>query len=149
MPVSDIPQWIVDAFIKSKAGTVAETELVEVRRDGATWDIDQVVWYECPCGGPDHLAGRRWIALGYGKFLSDILNCPITRQQWLIGPSSVAAQILKEENRFWDMMKRGAKIVPKVVAKRGWSDETAEFLMDTYGIERDEAEMILEADHAD
>ncbi len=135
---------IKQQWFAAKSGILEESDLTEVGRD------DDYIWYECPCGGSDHNASRAFIREGYSKFPSTVLNCLFSGergwQQWLIRPVDVAAVIRGEEEKYLALLKRAEPTVRKIVAKRGWSDETATFLKDTHGIDREIAESFVESE---
>lgn len=129
-------QWMA-----GKSGILDAADLVEVCRD------DQWIWYKCPCAADDHCASRAFIVEGMSKFPADVLTCLFSGergwQQWLIRPVDVAGVIRNEEERYLALLKRAEPLVKKIVARRGWSDETAAFLKDTHGIDRDIAEAFV------
>lgn len=97
--------------------------------------------YICPCGGTDHVALRKVIYEGQTNIgLADILNCFVTRQQWVICVNS-SAVIKNEEERFLRMLKNAGTTCRKVFKKMGVVDAAFFFLKDTHGIDREIAEM--------
>lgn len=124
-------------------GIVDESDLVAVAL-AATATAGQ--WYECPCGG-DHAAWRPWVKEDGEKYvgcLGPILTCFVTDRQWLIRAVDVGSIILAEEVAYINLLGRAPAIVQKVVAKRGWSEETRAFLADTHGIEAELSQSIVE-----
>lgn len=100
-----------------------------------------IVMYACPCGKPDHDAYRVFIT----SELSPVLNCLETGQQWMVKAIPVADIIRVEEDNYAKLLDRAFTLVPKVIAKRGYSPETLEFLRDTHGIPNDIVEDICTA----
>lgn len=127
-------------FFESKAGVLDEPDL---RPAGRTEVRGRpYLLYDCPCGGTDHVAMRAFEDDGFSRFPADILNCFVNRLQWLIRPVDVAGTIRREEEKYLDLIRRAPAIVAKVVARRGWSEETLAFLEDTHGIDRELAESV-------
>ncbi len=101
----------------------------------------------CPCGGKDHYA--LWPRVDHvfhdGRSHADLLTCFRNNQQWLVRWPSVKKVIESEEMSFYKLMEMAPGIVRRVIAKRGWSEETISFLFDTHGIDRETAEMCYES----
>lgn len=137
---------IYKIWLDAKAGQVNEHDLVQRRTEGY-WP-DTIFYYDCPCGGKDHHAARYVSAdpndrtISAAK-LSCVLNCYVTDKQWLIRPVDTAATIKGEEEKYIALLAKAPAIVKKVVAKRGWSEDTKAFLLDTHGIEGEVAEEIV------
>ena len=128
-------------FFQSKSGALEEEELVYVKSElflGRQW-----YFYECPCGGEDHYATRAMIKEGFSQFLSTILNCFCTEQQWLIRPIDTANLICLEEKKYFELLKKSENIVRKIISKQGFSEKTIAFLKDTHGIDREIVECII------
>lgn len=96
--------------------------------------------YECPLCGPeaDHLAARATIAEGYSSYLSPVLNCFHRNLQWLVRSTPVADMIYNEE--VIALLAKAPKIIKKVIAERGYNEDTVKFLRETYGIELTQGE---------
>ncbi len=97
-------------------------------------------WYDCPCGGADHLATRRYFSEGFGYTLSPVLTCFVTDRQWLVRPADVEAIIRAEEEAYLRVLEKSGPIVKKTIRKMGNCPETWAFLKDTYGIDKEMVE---------
>lgn len=133
-PVTPLP--LAD-YIASKVSVLEWDAMEEIvrARDG--------VWFVCPCGGEDHYAFRNWIPEGNSAWLSPVLNCYETEQQWLVKAIPVEDIILKEEMAYGKLLDRAMTLVPKIVKKRGMNADTLFFLRDTHGIPEELATEIM------
>lgn len=129
---------IKDRWFASKEGTLDVRDLRQVRRDA------DGVWYECPCGGTDHVGLRRPMDYGGSVSISPVLTCFVTRRQWLVTTDS-AGIIRDEEQSFLDLLVSAEKTVAKAVRRRGASGETVAFLKDTHGVPEDVSRSLMGA----
>lgn len=138
-------EGIKKRWCESKEGILEESDIgVVIKKEhfqGREW-----YFYKCPCRGDDHLAMRTFIEEGFSRHLSPVLNCFFTRKQWLVRPVDVAKVIKDEEEKYLKLIEKAPALVKKIVAKRGWSDETAFFLEDTHGIDRELAQSIIDGE---
>jgi len=128
---------IVDAWLRAKEGVLEESDLEEIERD-PKW-----IWYVCPCGETDHAAARALICEGLSQSPSQVVTCFVHNRQWAVRPVDVGEVIRGEEEKYLSLLKQAAAIVPKIIARRGRSEETFAYLKDTHGIDRDVAEGVL------
>lgn len=130
---------IKDTWLKSKSGFLNEEDLVfDHFKYNGNWYC-----YKCPCGGLDHVAYRVRINEGYSSYLSEVLNCFYTNQQWVVCPVSIEKVIENEEINYFKLIEKAPTIVRKVTKEKGLSEDTFKYLKDTYGIDKELAEMVL------
>src|SRR5689334_10141708 len=128
-------------WFAAKAGILNEQDLKLLHSEvfmGRT-----LLFYDCPCGGKDHLAARSVIQTDFSQEPSPILNCFETRQQWLVKPPNVKGIIRTEEEKYLKLLKLAPKIIAKILAKYGLSDNTLFLLKDTYGIDPEIVDMFI------
>lgn len=127
-------QKIVEKWFATKEGVLDLRDLQETARDkyGA--------WYQCPCGN-GHTALRCWFTEGVD--LSPVLTCFVTKTQWLV-KADVAGTILDEEERYFKLLGKADRIVPRAIKRRGMSYETLNYLLDTHGIHPEVTRLIAE-----
>lgn len=125
-------------YIASKVGVLEWDAAEEVVLEGDPFPRSHRnadgVYFVCPCGDGGHYAFRRWIPDGTSAYLSPVLNCYETEQQWLVKSIPVEDIILKEETAYIKLLDRATTLVPKIVKKRGMNADTLFFLRDTHGI---------------
>lgn len=103
-------------------------------------------WYCCPNGCEDHAAFRPVESRnGRSVSLADILTCFCCHQQWFV-ETDTSSIIEREEKAYLDLLAGAEKTVTRVIARRGWSEETAAFLYETHGIPRDVSETFATAE---
>jgi|GEM_PF-2711349 len=130
---------IKKAWFKAKIGFVDESDLRLIKSE--VFDDRICMFYKCPCGS-DHYAMRFMVQEGYSQYPSCILNCFVNNHQWGIKVADVAAIIKEEEEKYLRLIERAPKIIKKVIAQRGMSEETLFFLENTHGIDREMVSII-------
>lgn len=130
-------------WMDAKSGVIPRGDLVFVRED-RNGPIKNGQWFSCPCGG-NHLAFVPFIAQGMSQSLGNVLTCFPTNQQWLIRDADVAGIIFSEEQSYIKLLEESPKVLAKVVAKRGWSEETKRFLAETHGIDPEVSQEIMDS----
>lgn len=140
-------QWY-PAWLERKEGVIGLEELGQ----GVPDEEADGVWFRCPCGGKDHVALARYIHEGLSKWMSPVLNCYMDNKQWLIQRPDTQRVIREEEEKYLQLLEKAPAIVEKVTRRKGWSEETLDYLWDTHGIDRETAlslrkEEVDEPDH--
>ena len=108
------------------------------------------MYYKCPCGAADHAAMRAFVHDGLSQYLSPVLNCYYTLKLWLVQSPDIIQIIRDEEEKCLNLLSRAPEIVRKVVAKKGWSNSTLQYLKDTHGIDEELSQKIVKGlFHAD
>ena len=127
-------------WFEAKEGIIPLSDLQQVKHVG---DILHR-YYICPCGSEDHYGSRPYDP---GALLDEygcVLTCYDKNKQWLIKKTDIQQMIRTEEEHYIKLLEKAPSVVKKVIAKRGWSEETKAFLLDTHGIDPELAESIME-----
>jgi len=131
-----------DGFSSVLDSVIEADDLTDAQRSFALKQDGR--WFRCPCGSTEHLAYRQYIREGMSKSLSPVIVCFSTNQQWFVRSPEVASTILGEEMSYIHLLNKSPSIVRKVIRKKGWSKETKAFLMDTYGIDPEISQAIVD-----
>lgn len=59
----------------------------------------------------------------------------------------IEGAIRYEETRYMELLERAERIVPRIISKRGMSQDTIKYLYDTHGIDQETVERICESNH--